>query len=82
MDQQTAGPPTLFLAFAWGENPWKLGFTTGAAPRPRERQVAADECATVLEEMRRAKQRFGLPDHTRGVSGDEAGREGFGLQRF
>ena len=81
IDQQTACTPTLLLAFALGENPWKLGFTTGAAQRPRERQVAAGACATVLEEMRRAKQRLGLPDNTRVVSGDEAGREGLWLHR-
>ena len=81
MDQQTACTPTLLLAFELGENTWKLGFTTGAAQRPRARQGAAGECATVWEEMRRAKHRFGLPDHTRVVSGYEAGREGFWRHR-
>lgn len=81
IDQQTACTPTLFLAFELGENKWKLGFTTGAAQRPRERQVAAGEFATVLEEIRRAKQRFGLPDNTRVVSCYEAGRDGFWLHR-
>ena len=51
IDQQTACPPTLFLAFELGEHTWKLGFTTGAAQRPRERQVAACEFSTVLEEF-------------------------------
>jgi transposase len=64
-----------------GENNWQLGFTTGAAQRPRERQVAAGEFATVLEESRRAKQRFGLPDNPRVVSCDEAGRDGVWLHR-
>ena len=82
IDQQTACPPTLFLAFELGENTWKRGFTTGAAQRPRERQVAAGDCPTVLEESRRAKQRFGLPENTRVISGYEAGRDGFWLHRF
>ncbi len=47
LDQQTTGTPTRFLAFALGENTWQLGFTTGAAPRPRERQGAAGDVLTV-----------------------------------
>lgn len=81
MDQQTACTPPLFLAFEVGENPWKLGCTTGAAQRPRERQVAAGDAPLVLEEMRRAKPRFGLPDNTRVVRCDEAGRDGLWLHR-
>jgi transposase len=69
------------LAFALGENTGKLGFTTGAAPRPRARQVAAGASSTVWEEMRRATHRFGWPDNPRVVRGDEAGRDGVGLQR-
>ncbi|HEX9868566.1 MAG TPA: hypothetical protein VGC99_08215 [Candidatus Tectomicrobia bacterium] len=40
---------------------WKLGFTTGVAQRPRERNVTAGDGHAVLEEMARAKQRFALP---------------------
>jgi hypothetical protein len=47
VDQETAFTPTLFLAFALGVNTWKLGCTTGAAPRPRERHVPAGDCQTV-----------------------------------
>jgi transposase len=61
---------------------WRLGFTTGAAPHPRERQVPAGEVHTVLGEIGRAKQRFGLPEQTRVVSCYEAGRDGFWLHRF
>jgi transposase len=82
LDQQTACPPPLFRAFELGENQWKLGFTTGAAQRPRERQVAAGEGPTVLAELRRAKPRLGWPEHPRGISGYEAGRDGVWLQRF
>jgi transposase len=82
MDQQTACTPTLFLAFELGENKWKLGFTTGAAQRPRERQVAAGDSPLVLEEIRRAKQRFGLPENTPVISCYAAGRDGFWLHRF
>jgi transposase len=80
--QETACTPTLFLACALGVHTWKLGFTTGAAPRPRERHVPAGEGHTVLEERRRAKSRLGLPEEARVVRGDDAGRDGFGLHRF
>jgi transposase len=82
LSQDTTSTPTLFLAFELGVSTWRLGFTTGAAPRPRERQVPAGEVHMVLVEIGRAKQRFGLPEHTRVVSGYEAGRDGFWLQRF
>jgi transposase len=82
IDQETACIPTLFLAFELGVNTWKLGCTTGAAQRPRERQVPAGDCQTVLEEIRRAKHRFGLPEEARVVSCYEAGRDGFWLHRF
>ena len=82
IDQEIVFTPTLLLAFELGVNKWKLGFTTGAAQRPRERQVPAGDCQTVREEIRRAKSRFGLPEEARVVSCYEAGRDGFGLHRF
>ena len=82
VNQETAVTPTLFLAFELGGKKGKLGFTTGAAQRPRERQVPAGDCHTVLEESRRAKSRFGLSETARGVSCYEAGRDGFWLHRF
>jgi transposase len=82
VDQGTAFIPTLFLAFALGVNKWKRGFTTGAAQRPRARQVPAGDSQMVLEEIRRAKRRCGFPAEARVVSGYEAGREGFWLHRF
>jgi transposase len=82
IDPETAVTPTLFLAFELGANPWKLGFPTGAAQRPRERQVPAGDGHTVLEEIRWAKSRFGLPEKARVVSCYAAGRDGFWLHRF
>jgi hypothetical protein len=69
LSQDTTSPPTLVLACELGVSTWRLGFTTGAAQHPRERQVPAGEVHTVLVEIGRAKQRFGLPEHTRVVSG-------------
>jgi hypothetical protein len=58
-DQATTHQPTLFLAFELGVNTWKLGFTTGAAQRPRERSMSAGAIDVLHEEISRAKQRFG-----------------------
>jgi transposase len=80
-DQATTPRPTLFLAFELGVTTWKLGFTTGAAQRPRERRMPTGAIHVLHEEIARAKQRFGLPDDTRVVSGYEAGRDGFWLHR-
>jgi transposase len=80
-DQATTQRPTLFLAFELSVTAWKLGFTTGAAQRPRERSMPAGAIPVLKEEIARATQRFGLPDDTRVVSCNEAGREGFWLHR-
>ena len=82
VDQETTFTPTLFIAFELGVHKWKRGFTTGAAQRPRERQVDAGDCQTVLEEIRRAKNRFGFPAEARVISCYKAGRDGFWLHRF
>jgi transposase len=80
-DQATTPRPTLFLAFALGVTTWKLGFTTGAVQRPRERTMPAGAIHILHEEIARAKQRFGLPHDTRVVSCYEAGRDGCWLHR-
>jgi transposase len=72
----------LYMAFELAENTWKLGFTTGLAQRPRERQIAARSTRCLEEEIRAAKERFGLPAETLVVSCYEAGREGFWLHRY
>jgi transposase len=81
-NQETACTPTLFLAFELGVHQWKLGFTTGAAQRPRERNVPARNIEAVREEISRAKQRFGFPTDARVVSCYEAGRDSFWLHRW
>jgi transposase len=72
-------PPTLFVAFELGGNPWKLAITTGVAQRPRERRVPARDITMVQHESSRVQQRFGLPAGTHVVSCYEAGRDGFWL---
>lgn len=79
---ETTERPTLFLAFELSVNQWKLGFTTGAAQRPRERNVPARHLEAVREESGRAKARFGLPEDAPVLSCYEAGRDGFWLHRW
>jgi transposase len=82
LTQETTDRPALFLAFELGANQWKLGFTTGAAQRPRERNVPARNIEAVREEIRKAKQRFGFPEEAPVISCYEAGRDGFWLHRW
>ena len=51
----------LLVAFELGEQTWKIGSTVGLGQVPRVRTVRAGEVAQVLEELLRAKRRFGLP---------------------
>jgi transposase len=81
MTDETTERPALVLAFEWGTNQWKLGFTTGVAQRPRERNVLARHIEAVREERRKAKERFGLPAAAPVISCYEAGRDGFWLHR-
>jgi transposase len=78
----TIDRPALFLAFELSANQWKLGFTTGAAQRPRERNVPARHIEAVREEVRKAKERFGLPADAPVISCYAAGRDGFWLHRW
>src|SRR5262249_40958714 len=80
--QENTTEATLFVAFELSEKNWKLGFTTGAGQKPRERGMTARHQERMLDEIAQAKRRFGLPETTPVVSCYEAGREGFGLHRF
>ena len=75
-------PVPLLLAFELGERTWKLGFTTGLGQRPRVRQIPAGAVNRVLDEVRRAKVRLGVPADAPMVSCYEAGRDGFWLHRY
>src|SRR5438128_11728170 len=72
----------LHLAFEVGQTKWQLGFTPGLGQRPRERLIGARDLGALLQEIARAKERFGLPADARVVSCYEAGREGFWLHRY
>jgi transposase len=72
----------LFMAFELSEKIGQLGCTIGHGQKPRERIITAREPQRVLEEVRHAKGRFGLPETAPVVSCYEAGREGFWLHRL
>jgi hypothetical protein len=72
----------LWRAFAWRENPWQLGCTTGHGQKPRERPVAARPQGRLLHESAQAQASLGLPESAPVVSGSEAGRAGFGRHRW
>ena len=73
---------TLWLAFELGSTKWTLGFTTGAAQRPRLRTISAGDMPSLAREIAAAKVRFGLPAETPVRSVYEAGRDGFWVHRW
>jgi transposase len=72
----------LLVAFELSERTWKLGFGIGGDQRQRFRQIAAGAVERLLEEVARAKARFGLPADAPVISCYEAGREAFWLHRW
>jgi len=74
--------PTLWLAFDLGSTKWTLGFTTGAAQRPRVRTMPAGDLGALEREIAIARVRFGLPSDTPVRSCYEAGRDAFWLHRW
>jgi len=72
----------LYLAFELGWNSWKLAFTIGAGQKPRLRSLPARSLVGLGLEIRKAKERFGLPPDAEVISCYEAGRDGFWLHRY
>jgi transposase len=72
----------LYMAFELSNAEWKLGFTVGFGQKPRLRSLTARDLTTLVEEIRLAKVRFGLPGSTLVLSCYEAGRDGFWLHRY
>jgi transposase len=82
INESSAAPACLLLAFELSERTWKLGFTVGRGQRPRVRQIPAGAVDRLADEIARAKARFELPADAPVVSCYEAGREGFWLHRY
>ena len=81
-DQFSPGPGSLYMALELGEKKWKLGFTVGLGQRARMRTIEGSDVKRLLQEIERARQRFGLSEAVPVVSCYEAGREGFWVHRF
>jgi transposase len=73
---------TLYVAFELGWEEWKLAFASAPADAPRLRTVKARDTRAVLQEISRAKNRFGLPEDASVFCCYEAGRDGFWLHRW
>lgn len=67
----------LYLAMELSKKTWLLGFTTGLGQTPRRRRIAAGDLAELRQEIRKAKERFLLPEAAPVYSCYEVGREGF-----
>jgi len=74
--------PALYLAFELGWSEWKLAFASAPADAPRLRSVGARNTQAVLQEIAKAKHRFGLPADAAVYCCYEAGRDGFWLHRW
>jgi transposase len=72
---------TLYLAFELGWDKWLLAFATQPAEKPRLRRIPARDIESLLQEIAKAKQRFGLPEGAPVCCCYEAGRDGFWLHR-
>jgi transposase len=81
-DSTPEASPKLYLAFELGWTSWNLAFTTAMAQKPRLRIIPARDLDGLQREIRRAKQRFDLPNDAPFVSCYEAGRDGFWLHRY
>jgi transposase len=72
----------LYLAFELSWDKWKLAFATGPWDKPRLRDIGGRNTQALLQEIAKAKKRFGLADDAVVRSCYEAGRDGFWLHRF
>jgi transposase len=74
--------PALYLAFELGWSEWKLAFATAPADAARLRSIGARNTQALLQEIAKAKKRFGLPEDAPVYCCYEAGRDGFWLHRW
>jgi transposase len=80
-EQYTHSEKALYVAFELSLRTWKIGMTVGFGQKARERNLPAGDLATLAEEIRLAKKRFGLSPSTPVYSCYEAGRDGFWIHR-
>ena len=80
--QYTSPQRALYLAFELGWSEWKLAFASAPADAPRLCSIGARNRQALLQEIDKAKKRFGLPAQTPVFCCYEAGRDGFWLHRW
>lgn len=80
-DSTTATAGVLYLSLDLGSSGWQLAFTVGMGQKPRLRPIPARSIPTLLAEIKKAKERFGLAEDALVRACYEAGRDGFWLYR-
>ena len=71
----------LYVAFELSRKKWRLGFSGGVNPQIRVVTIESGDLEGCIQEIAKAKQRFGMEGSIRVRSCYEAGREGFWLHR-
>lgn len=79
-EDTTAAVKTLYLALELSRKTWKLGLSAGGE-KVRIVSVEGGSVPSVLEAVKEAKAKLGLPDDARVLSCYEAGRDGFWIHR-
>ena len=72
----------LYMALELSQKEWKLGFSVGPGQAPRLRTVVGRDLDGLMNEIRLARERFGLGEDVAVGSCYEAGRDGFWLHRY
>lgn len=80
--ERTTMAPVLHVALELGQASWTVVSSPGPGQRPREKTVRGGDRTALLQELARAKARFGVSADAPVVSCYEAGREGFWLHRW
>jgi transposase len=76
-----ACPRALYVALELGQDKWHLAFATQAAEKPRFRAIPGRDLGRLADEIKKAKDRFGLPADAPVRTCYEAGRDGFWVHR-
>ncbi len=75
------GSPCLYMGIELSAAKWGLALSAGGQ-RIREKLIRAGDREQLVQEIRAAKKRFGLPEAARVISCYEAGRDGFWVDRL
>jgi transposase len=81
-DEYNGNQQALFMAFELGASRWVLGFSIGLGQKPRKRTMDAGNLKALQQEIKAAKERFGLSENAAVKSCYESGRDGFWLHRY